>query len=124
MDFEEMEQQISDYAKAHQVVLDYTAQSIEVLDEIMETFYEKVNQCSEEEGDEILAEWAVCYTMDNEHSKIVKTMRNAIKNGNLDVVKKLLGSNGGLLTVPKYSIWFMAAYCCLIWKDRYCELPY
>ena len=54
MDFEEMEQQISDYAKAHQVVLDYTAQSIEVLDEIMETFYEKVNQCSEEEGDEIL----------------------------------------------------------------------
>lgn len=56
-----MEQQISDYAKAHHVVLDYTAQSIEVLDEIMETFYERVSQCSEEEGDEILAEWAVCF---------------------------------------------------------------
>jgi hypothetical protein len=37
--------------------------------------------------------------MDNEQSKIVKTMRNAIKNGNLDVVKELLKSNGGLLTV-------------------------
>ncbi len=60
MNFEEMEQQISDYAKAHHVVLDYTAQSIEVVDEIMETFHERVNQCSEEEGDEILAEWAVC----------------------------------------------------------------
>ncbi len=54
MNFEEMEQQISDYAKAHHIVLDYTAQSIEVLDEIMETFHERVNQCSEEEGDEIL----------------------------------------------------------------------
>ena len=61
MNFEEMEQQISDYAKAHHVVLDYTAQSIEVLDEIMETFHERVNQCSEEEGDEILAEWAACF---------------------------------------------------------------
>lgn len=54
VNFEEMEQQISDYAKAHHVVLDYTAQSIEVVDEIMETFHERVNQCSEEEGDEIL----------------------------------------------------------------------
>lgn len=61
MNFEEMEQQISDYAKAHHVMLDYTVQSIEVLDEIMETFYERVNQCSEEEGDEILAEWAACF---------------------------------------------------------------
>ena len=37
--------------------------------------------------------------MDNEQSKIVKTMRNAIKSGNLDVVKELLGNNDGLLTV-------------------------
>ena len=59
--FEEMEQQISDYAKARHVVLDYTARSIEVLDEIMEAFYEKVDQCSEEEGDEILAEWTECF---------------------------------------------------------------
>ena len=28
--------------------MDYTAQSIGVLDEIMETFHERVNQCSEE----------------------------------------------------------------------------
>lgn len=61
MNFEEMEQQISDYAEVHHVVLDYTAQSIEVLDEIMETFHERVNQCSDEEGDGILAEWAVCF---------------------------------------------------------------
>ena len=59
--FEEMEQKISDYAKARHVVLDYTARSIEVLDEIMEAFYEKVDQCSEEEGDEILAEWTECF---------------------------------------------------------------
>ena len=44
-------------------------------------------------------ETAETETMDNEQSKIVKTMRNAIKNGNLDVVKELLKSNGGLLTV-------------------------
>ncbi len=37
--------------------------------------------------------------MDSEQSKIVKIMRNAIKNGNLNVVKELLGSNGSLLTV-------------------------
>ena len=60
MNFEEMEQLISDYAKAHHAMLDYTAQSIEVLDEIMETFHESVNPCSEE-GDEILAEWAACF---------------------------------------------------------------
>ena len=59
-------------------------------------------------------ETAETETMDNEQSKIVKTMRNAIKNGNLDVVKELLKSNGGLFD-GKYSIWFMAAYCCLIW---------
>ena len=35
--------------------------------------------------------------MDNEQSKFVKIMRNAIKNGNLDVVKELLGNNDGLL---------------------------
>ena len=35
--------------------------------------------------------------MDNEQSKIVKAMRNAIKNGNLDVVKELLGNNDDLL---------------------------
>lgn len=35
--------------------------------------------------------------MVNEQSKIVKTMRNAIKNGNLDVVKELLENNDGLL---------------------------
>lgn len=61
MNFEEIKQQISDFAKAHHVMLDYTAQSIEVLDEIMEAFYERVNQCSEEERDEILAEWAACF---------------------------------------------------------------
>lgn len=61
MNFEEMEQRISDFAKAHHVVLDYTAQSIEVLDEIMETFHEKFNQNSEEEGDALLAEWAACF---------------------------------------------------------------
>jgi biotin-(acetyl-CoA carboxylase) ligase len=61
MNFEEMEQKISDYAKARHAVLDYTAQSIEVLNEIMEAFYERVNQCSDEEGDEILAEWAECF---------------------------------------------------------------
>ena len=61
VNFEELEQQISDYAKAHHVVLDYTTQSIEVLDEIMETFYERVNQCSEEESDEILAGWIACF---------------------------------------------------------------
>ena len=35
--------------------------------------------------------------MDNEQRKIVKTMRNAIKSGNLDVVKELLGNNDDLL---------------------------
>ena len=35
--------------------------------------------------------------MDNEQRKIIKTMRNAIKNGNLDVVKELLGNNDDLL---------------------------
>lgn len=59
MNFEEIKQQISDFAKAHHVMLDYTAQSIEVLDEITEAFYERANQCSEEESDELLAEWAV-----------------------------------------------------------------
>ena len=54
MNFEEIKQQILDFAKAQQVELDYTAKSIEVLDEIMETFHERVNPCSEEEGDEIL----------------------------------------------------------------------
>ena len=54
MNFEEMEQQISDHAKEHHAMLDYTAQSIEVLDEFMEPFHERVNPCSEEEGDEIL----------------------------------------------------------------------
>ena len=28
---------------------------------MMQTFHERVNQCSEEEGDEILAEWAACF---------------------------------------------------------------
>ena len=44
-------------------------------------------------------ETAEIETMDNEQSKIVKAMRNAIKNGNLDVVKELLGNNDGLLEV-------------------------
>lgn len=51
MNFEEIKQQILDFAKAQQVEMDYTAKSIEVLDEIMEIFHEKLNQCSEEEGD-------------------------------------------------------------------------
>ena len=50
MNFEEIKQQILDFAKAQQVEMDYTAKSIEVLDEIMEIFHEKLNQCSEEEG--------------------------------------------------------------------------
>lgn len=37
--------------------------------------------------------------MNNEQSKIVKTMRNAIKDGNLDLVKTLLKNNKGLLEV-------------------------
>lgn len=37
--------------------------------------------------------------MNNEQSKIVKTMRNAIKDGNLDLVKTLLMNNKGLLEV-------------------------
>ncbi|MBD5157073.1 MAG: ankyrin repeat domain-containing protein [Butyrivibrio sp.] len=36
---------------------------------------------------------------DTEQSKIVKSMRNAIKNGNLDLVKELLMDNEGLLEV-------------------------
>lgn len=36
---------------------------------------------------------------DNEQNKIVKSMRNAIKNGNLDLVKTLLRDNEGLLEV-------------------------
>lgn len=61
MNFEEMEQKISDYAKTHHATLDYTAQSIDVLDEIMETFHEKYEQCSDEEGVALLSEWAVCF---------------------------------------------------------------
>ena len=38
-------------------------------------------------------------TMDNEQSKIIKSMRNAIKNGNLDLVKELLKNNRGLLEI-------------------------
>lgn len=57
MNFEEIKQQILDFAKAQQVELDYTAKSIEVLDEILEIFHEKLNQRSEEEGDALLAEW-------------------------------------------------------------------
>lgn len=73
MNFEEIKQQILDFAKAQQVEMDYTAKSIEVLDEIMEIFHEKLNQCSEEEGDALLAEWTQrfgCYvgeTLLNEH---------------------------------------------------------
>ena len=37
--------------------------------------------------------------MDNEQNKIVKLMRNAIKNGDLDLVKELLMNNDGLLEV-------------------------
>ena len=37
--------------------------------------------------------------MDHEQSKIVKSMRNAIKNGNLDMVTELLRNNEGLLEV-------------------------
>ena len=37
--------------------------------------------------------------MDNEKNKIVKSMRNAIKNGNLDMVTELLRNNEGLLEV-------------------------
>ena len=37
--------------------------------------------------------------MDNEQNKIVKTMRNAIKNGNLDMMTELLRNNEGLLEV-------------------------
>ena len=37
--------------------------------------------------------------MDNEQNKIVKSMRNAIKNGNLDMVTELLRNNEGLLEV-------------------------
>lgn len=58
MNFEEIKQQILDFAKAQQVELDYTAKSIDVLDEILEIFHEKLNQRSEEEGDALLAEWA------------------------------------------------------------------
>ena len=61
MNFEEIKQQILDFAKAQQVEMDYTAKSIEVLDEIMETFHEKYEQCSDEEGVALLSEWAVCF---------------------------------------------------------------
>ena len=37
--------------------------------------------------------------MDNKQSKIIKTMRTAIKNGNLDTVKELLDNNDDLLEV-------------------------
>ena len=37
--------------------------------------------------------------MDNEQNKTVKSMRNAIKNGNLDMVTELLRNNEGLLEV-------------------------
>jgi len=50
-----MEQKISDYAKTHHAALDYTAQSIDMLDEIMETFHEKYEQCSDEEGVALLS---------------------------------------------------------------------
>ena len=61
MNFEEMEQKISHYAKMHHVALDYTAQSIDVLDEMMETFHETFDQCSDEEEAALLSEWAVCF---------------------------------------------------------------
>ena len=38
-------------------------------------------------------------TIDNEQSKIIKAMRTAIKNGNLDAVKELLDNNDDLLEV-------------------------
>lgn len=37
--------------------------------------------------------------MNNEQGKIIKAMRTAIKNGNLDAVKELLDNNDGLLEV-------------------------
>lgn len=39
--------------------------------------------------------------MDNEQSKTVKLMRNAIKTGNLDLVKELLADNEGLLELER-----------------------